>query len=57
MTRMENDPSIERRASESDDRPRVGWAEQFALMAERGDDRLLDDGGPATAWDETDWEW
>ena len=38
-------------------RPREGWAEQFRLMAERGDDRLLDDGGPSTTWDNTEWEW
>ena len=35
--------------------PCAGWAEHFALMAEHGDDRLLDDGGPATTWDETEW--
>jgi len=36
--------------------PRAGWAEQFRLMAERGDDKLLDEPVP-TAWDETEWEW
>ena len=38
-------------------RPREGWTEQFRLMAARGDDRLLDDGGPVTTWDDTEWEW
>ena len=38
-------------------RPRARWADQFRLMAERGDDRLLDDGGPLTTWDNTEWEW
>ncbi len=57
MMGMEDDRGTERRALESVDGPRAGWPEQFALMAERGDDRLLDDDGPAAAWDETDWEW
>src|SRR6266545_1558734 len=39
-------------------RPRQGWAEQFRLMAERGDDRLVDgDSMSLTSWDETEWEW
>jgi antitoxin MazE len=37
-------------------RPREGWEEQFRAMAERGDDRLLDEPTP-TKWDETEWEW
>jgi len=57
MMRMEGDRGTGASPREADDRPRAGWAEQFALMAERGDDRLLDDGGPATTWDETEWEW
>lgn len=37
---------------------REGWAEQFRLMAERGDDRLLDSDAPSlTVWDDTEWEW
>ena len=39
-------------------KPRQGWDEAFRLMAERGDDALLDgDEFPATAWDDTEWEW
>lgn len=39
-------------------RPRRGWDEQFALMAERGDDRLLDEGAASfTRWDAEEWEW
>ena len=39
-------------------RPRTGWETAFRAMAERGDDRLLDDiGGPTTRWDEDEWEW
>ena len=39
-------------------RPRAGWAAAFREMARRGDDRLLDDVGPALShWDEEAWEW
>ncbi len=39
-------------------RPRQGWEEQFRLMAEQGDDRLLDAEVPSlTRWDEDEWEW
>ncbi len=38
--------------------PRQGWDEQFRLMAEQGDDRLLDGDMPSlTEWDEEEWEW
>lgn len=39
-------------------RPRTGWATAFRTMAERGDDRLLDDAGRSTTkWDKDEWEW
>jgi antitoxin MazE len=39
-------------------RARSGWDEQCRIMAEQGDDRLLDaDAPPLTTWDETEWEW
>jgi antitoxin MazE len=39
-------------------RPREGWEEQFRRMAERGDDRLLDDVPPSlTRFDDEEWEW
>ncbi len=39
-------------------RPRNGWDEQFRLMAERGDDRLLDaEAASLTAWGATEWDW
>lgn len=39
-------------------RPRAGWDERFARMAERGDDQLLDEeAGSTSAWDEIEWEW
>ncbi len=37
--------------------PREGWAAQFRTMAVHGDDALLDDDGPTTAWDNEEWEW
>ena len=36
--------------------PREGWEESFRLMAERGDDRLLDPDVPICL-DEEEWEW
>jgi len=36
--------------------PRQGWQMQFALMAEQGDDRLLDE-ILLTQWDEEEWVW
>lgn len=35
---------------------REGWEEAFIKMAERGDDKLLDE-PTATEWDKTEWEW
>ena len=38
-------------------RARQGWEEQFRLMAERGDDELLDgEQIGASSWDEA-WQW
>lgn len=37
-------------------KPREGWEEAFREMAERGDDRLIDDPTP-TAFDAEEWEW
>jgi hypothetical protein len=38
--------------------PREGWEESFRLMAERGDDRLLDPDIPSlTSSDEEEWRW
>lgn len=37
---------------------RVGWEQQFKIMAERGDDYLVDgDNTSLTDWDEEEWEW
>jgi antitoxin MazE len=38
--------------------PRQGWDEAFQAMAERGDDRLLDDDLTGhTEWDQKEWQW
>ena len=37
--------------------PRADWADQFRLMAERGDDHLLDPEATPTEWEETEWQW
>lgn len=38
--------------------PRHGWDEQFKMMAEYGDDRLLDETAfNLTQWDTDEWEW
>ena len=36
---------------------RYQWEEKFKLMAERGDDLLLDESPSTTTWDEEEWEW
>lgn len=36
---------------------RVSWAEQFDIMAQEGDNVLLDDLPQATTWDEEEWTW
>ena len=36
---------------------REGWDEQFKLMAQMGDDNLLDDETEASSWDDEEWEW
>jgi antitoxin MazE len=39
-------------------RLRHDWDDQFKLMAQRGDDRLLDAATPSlTRWDAEEWEW
>jgi antitoxin MazE len=39
-------------------RPRAGWGEAFAAMAQRGDDRLLEGAAPLDhSFDEEEWEW
>lgn len=38
--------------------PRTGWDEEFRRMAQRQDDRILEDGVVSlTKWDAEEWEW
>ena len=38
--------------------PRQGWEDAFRAMAERGDDKLLDeDLTVQSCWDEDEWQW
>lgn len=42
----------------SANRPRQGWGERFQLMAESGDDKMVDaDSSGQTVWDKDEWEW
>lgn len=41
----------------SSQKSRHGWEDQFKLMAEQGDDRLLDETVRFSSWAEDDWEW
>ena len=51
---VENEMIVIRSAT----RPRDGWAEQFRLMSECGDDKMIDeDPGEQTDWDKEEWEW
>jgi antitoxin MazE len=38
-------------------RPRQGWEEKYRLMAENGDDTLLDGDVGETAWEKDEWQW
>ena len=36
---------------------RHDWEEQFRIMAELGDDQLLDEVDQLSTWDKEEWEW
>lgn len=39
-------------------RSRAGWAATFRVMANRGEDALLDATSPSlSSWDSSEWEW
>ncbi len=39
-------------------KPRTGWAAAFQVMAQHGDDALLDEAAASMSrWDEDEWEW
>lgn len=55
---VELDVQQDRIVIQAAQRPRQGWDEQFARMAERCDDRLLDgEAHPLRGWDADEWEW
>lgn len=38
--------------------PRQGWGEKFRLMAERGDDKMIDGHSSVqTEWEKEEWQW
>lgn len=37
--------------------PRAGWGAAFDLMAQQGDDKLLDPTPIPTQWDDEEWQW
>lgn len=42
----------------STSQPRCDWASSFRVMAERGDDKLLDeDSVSQNQWDKDEWQW
>jgi antitoxin MazE len=38
-------------------KPREGWAKAFRLMAQAGDDRIIDDVPDLSSFDKDEWEW
>ena len=39
-------------------KPRHNWGKKFRIMAEKGDDKLLDSKALGlTSWDRDDWQW
>jgi antitoxin MazE len=39
-------------------KPRQDWVQRFKVMAEKGDDKLLDSTSiDHTSWDKEEWEW
>jgi antitoxin MazE len=40
------------------EKPRQSWAQRFRVMAERGDDKLLDaEALGQTSWEKEEWQW
>ncbi|MBV9788797.1 MAG: AbrB/MazE/SpoVT family DNA-binding domain-containing protein [Chloroflexi bacterium] len=51
---LQPDQIVIRRARKA----REGWEHTFQIMAEQGDDRLIDNDSIATSsWDEDEWTW
>jgi antitoxin MazE len=57
-TEVELDVEDEKIVIRSASRPRQGWGEKFQLMAESGDDKMIDaELSGQTEWDKDEWEW
>lgn len=57
-TEVELDVEDEKIIISSASHPRQGWEDKFKLMAERGDDRMIDEGlNVQTEWDKEEWQW
>jgi antitoxin MazE len=57
-TEVELDVQDEKIIIRSASHPRQAWEEKFRLMAENGDDRMVDeDLSEQTQWDKNEWEW
>lgn len=57
-TEVELEVEDEKIVIRSASRPRQGWGEKFRLMAESGDDRMIDeDLSVETEWGKDEWEW
>lgn len=57
-TEVELDVEDERIVISSASHPRQGWGEKFRLMAESGDDKIIDEGlSVQTEWEKEEWQW
>ena len=57
-TEVELEVEDEKIVIRSVSRTREGWGDKFRLMAESGDDRMIDgDVSGQTDWDKDEWEW
>lgn len=57
-TEVELEVEDEKIVIRSASRPRQGWEDKFRLIAERGDDKMIDeDLSGQTEWDKEEWEW
>ena len=57
-TEVELDVEDEKIVIRSASHPRQGWGEKFRLMAESGDDKMIDENlSIQTDWDKEEWQW
>lgn len=57
-TEVELDVEDEKIVISNASHPRQGWGEKFRLMAESGDDKMIDETlSMETEWDKEEWQW